>query len=139
MASSSPPVVRVCPNRAALARGVAAVFTEFVLAAVEARGRAAVALAGGNTPRETYEVLARSPWRERVPWFALDVFFGDERIVPVSDPRSNFRMAREALLDHVPIDPARVHAPRVTGEIAECAAEYAARLAAERLARTPAQ
>jgi len=130
MVSSSPPAVLVCPDRAALARGAAAVFTEFVMSAVEARGRAAVALAGGTTPRAAYEILARPPWRERVPWFALDVFFGDERMVPDGDPRSNVRMARESLLDHVPVDPARVHAPRVTGDVAECAAEYEARVKA---------
>ena len=130
MPNSSPPVVLVYPDRAALAWGAAAMFTQIAMAAVDARGRAAMALAGGTTPRETYDVLAQSPWRERVPWFALDVWFGDERMVPADDPRSNVRMAREALLNHVPIEPSRVHAPRVTGDVAECAAEYAARLTA---------
>ena len=130
MASNSPPAVLVFPDDAAFARGAAAVCTEMLLSAVEARGRAAVALAGGTTPRAAYEVLAAPPWRERVPWFALDIFFGDERMVPDSDPRSNVRMARETLLDHVPVDPERVHAPRVTGDVVECAAEYAARLTA---------
>jgi len=130
MPNSSPPVVLVYPDRAALAWGAAAMFTQIAMAAVDARGRAAMALAGGTTPRETYDVLAQLPWRERVPWFALDVWFGDERVVPADDPRSNVRMAREALLNHVPIEPSRVHAPLAASDVAECAAEYAARLTA---------
>jgi len=131
MPNDSPPAIRVFPDRAALARGAAEAFAEIVSAAVGARGRAAVALAGGSTPRETYEVLARPPFRDRVPWPALDIFFGDERMVPPTDPRSNVLMAREALLDQVPIDPTRVHAPRVdSGDMTGVSAEYAAWLTA---------
>jgi 6-phosphogluconolactonase len=65
-----------------------------------------------------------------VPWGELDVFFGDERLVPAGDPRSNVQMAREALLDHVPIDPARVRAPQTGADLAAVAREYAARIAA---------
>ena len=131
MATGSPRAIRVFPDRAALARGAAEAFAEIVSGAVGARGRAAVALAGGATPRETYEVLARPPFRDRVPWLALDVFFGDERMVPPTDPRSNVRMAREALLDQVPIDPTRVHAPRFdSGDLTGVSAEYSAWLTA---------
>jgi 6-phosphogluconolactonase len=131
MAAGYPPVVRVFPDRAALAQGAAAEVARIVSDAVAARGRAAVALAGGTTPRETYEVLAHPPWRDRVPWAALDVFFGDERWVPSSDPRSNLRMARESLLNHVPVDPAHVHSPRTElSDLAEVAADYAQQIIA---------
>jgi len=62
-----------------------------------------VALAGGSTPRATYEALAQAPRS----WAGTDVFFGDERCVDADDPDSNFRMATESLLRHVP--DAKVH------------------------------
>jgi 6-phosphogluconolactonase len=64
-------------------------------AAVLARGRASLALAGGTTPKAIYEALAL---RDELPWAALDFFFGDERCVPPDHEDSNFRMAHEALL-----------------------------------------
>lgn len=91
--------------------------------AVAARGLASVALAGGTTPRRVYEELAREP----VDWTRVEVFFGDERCVPPDDPSSNFRMAREALLDR--IRGPRVH--RMRGEdpdLEKAAAAYAALL-----------
>lgn len=75
---------------------------------VEARGRMTVALSGGSTPRTLYELLASHEWRQQVPWDKVYLFWGDERRVPSTDPDSNFRMASEALLDHVPVDPAHV-------------------------------
>ena len=63
-----------------------------------------VALSGGHTPHATYEGLAATTG---YPWSEVDVFFGDERCVPPDDPDSNFRMANESLLSHVP---ARAHA-----------------------------
>lgn len=60
------------------------------------RGAAHVALAGGNTPRRTYELLAA-----RIEdWSGVEVWFGDERAVGPDDPESNFRMASETLLAH---------------------------------------
>ena len=67
-----------------------------------ALGPRTLALAGGRTPRALYERLRACDY----PWHEVDVFFGDERCVPEDHPDSNLRMAREALLDHVP---ARVH------------------------------
>jgi 6-phosphogluconolactonase len=73
--------------------------------AVAQRGRFAVALAGGSTPRHLYQTLAQAPYRDAVAWDKVWVFFGDERSVPRDHPESNFNMAREALLSHVPIPP----------------------------------
>lgn len=70
--------------------------------------RASLALAGGTTPKEVHEALAR----ESVPWEKVHVFFGDERCVPPDHPDSNYRMAKESLLDRVPIPPENVHRPR---------------------------
>jgi 6-phosphogluconolactonase len=80
-----------------------------VQAAVAARDECALALSGGTTPRTLYEMLAGEPYRSRIPWHRLLVFFGDERCVPPDDARSNYRLAWEALLGRVPIPPDRVH------------------------------
>ena len=66
--------------------------------ALAARGRFALALAGGNTPRALYGRLVRG-----VDWDRCDLWFGDERAVPPDDAQSNYRMARETLLFHVPV------------------------------------
>jgi 6-phosphogluconolactonase len=68
-----------------------------------------VALAGGSTPEALYRLLASDDYRDRTDWEDLRVFFGDERAVPPTHPDSNYGMARRALLDHVPVNPALVH------------------------------
>lgn len=70
------------------------------------QGRVTLALAGGTTPRAMHEALACST---AVPWLAVHVFFGDERAVPPDHPDSNYRMAKESLLDRVPIPAAQIH------------------------------
>jgi len=77
--------------------------------AIASRGRFTLVLAGGQTPRALYERLASAAMRERIAWARVHVFWGDERYVPHADPRSNVRMAREALLDHVPCPPEQVY------------------------------
>jgi 6-phosphogluconolactonase len=105
----------VCADPAAAARLCAERFAEAARAAVEARGRFHVALAGGGTPRLAYALLAQEPLASAVPWHGVQFWWGDERCVPPGHPRSNFRMAREALLSHVPVPEAHVH--RVQGEL----------------------
>lgn len=78
-------------------------------AAVADHGAFYLALAGGNTPRALYAVLARAPYRNRSFWTATDVFFGDERCVAPDHAASNFGMARSELLRHLPIPPERIH------------------------------
>jgi 6-phosphogluconolactonase len=77
--------------------------------AVRTHGFFAWALSGGSTPRDLYSLLAHPPYRDRLPWSAIHVFWGDERHVPPDDPDSNFRMAREAMLDAVPLPPQNIH------------------------------
>ena len=73
-----------------------------------------VALAGGNTPRQVYELLATEQFRNRVEWPQAYFFFGDERCVPPEHPDSNYAMVNEALISKVPIPPNNVH--RIIGE-----------------------
>ena len=96
---------------------------EWVLArAVATAGRFAWCLSGGSTPKATYALLASDEFRSRFPWDRTHLFFGDERFVPPDHPDSNHRMARLAMIDHVPIPPAQVHAWHTTGEDPEHAA-----------------
>jgi 6-phosphogluconolactonase len=78
---------------------------------VEGR-RFTVALAGGETPRHLYALLASAEYATQVPWERVHVFWGDERHVPPDDPASNYRMAYDALLSRVPIPPENVHRMR---------------------------
>lgn len=91
--------------------------------------RFALCLSGGTTPKRLYELLAAPPRRARFPWHCTHWFWGDERVVPHDDPRSNFHMAWTALLRDAPVAPARIHAiPTEPMPAAMCAAEYEAML-----------
>jgi len=90
-------------------RAAAELFLRQANEAIKDRGRFSVALSGGHTPQRAYELLAGPPFNRLVDWGRVHVFWGDERCVPPDDPRSNARMAREKLLDHVPVPPGQVH------------------------------
>lgn len=120
-------IVEVTDDPTALAEAAAARVARCAADAIRARGRFTLALAGGGTPRATYQRLAARP--DSVDWTRTHVFFGDERCVPPDHPDSNYRMAREALLDHVPIPPVHIH--RMEGErddLGVVAREYEATL-----------
>jgi 6-phosphogluconolactonase len=82
--------------------------------AIAERDRFTIALSGGGTPRPIYTRLASAGYRERIDWSKVHIFFGDDRCVPPDDARSNYRMAREALLDHVALPTENMH--RMRGE-----------------------
>ncbi len=105
------------PDPAALARRAAQYFVEMIGEAVAGRGRARIAISGGSTPKTTFQLLAdpNQPWRNRMPWDRLDIYWVDERAVPPDNAESNYRMTREALLDHVPLRPEQIH--RMEGEL----------------------
>ncbi|MBW8877993.1 MAG: 6-phosphogluconolactonase [Acidobacteria bacterium] len=92
--------------------------------AVRERGLFAWVLSGGSTPRDLYRMLASPPYRDRLPWSVIHVFWGDERHVPPDHPDSNFRMAREAMLDAVPLPAENVH--RIRAEEPDAAVAAAA-------------
>ena len=104
-----------------LARNVAAWLLNRVLGTP---GRVAVCLAGGNTPRPVYALLAQSPYRDCFPWDRVHWFWGDERCVPPDHPRSNFAMVRAALLDQAPVPPAHIHPIDAVSGPAHGAAAY---------------
>jgi 6-phosphogluconolactonase len=98
-----------------------------------ARGVASVVLTGGRTGIAVLEQLRAAPARDAVDWSHVDIYWGDERFLPAGHPDRNETQARAALLDHVPVDPARVHpmAPADAGQSPEEAAEAYADLLAD--------
>jgi 6-phosphogluconolactonase len=117
----SKPDVIVLPTKADVTRAAADRIVATASAAIAARGRFTIALSGGSTPRALFELLAADPYRAKVDWPRVEICFGDERCVPPDDPASNYRMARAALLDHVP---ARVHRMRGEDEPSAAATAY---------------
>ena len=123
--SPSGPEIREYPDLEALSRDAAALTSEAAAASLAARGRFALALSGGKTPRRLYELLAAAA----LPWESVHVFWGDERCVSREDPASNYRMARESLLDRVPLPPKNVHPmPCDPDNVSAGAAAYDAQL-----------
>lgn len=121
--------VVVAADAAALADAAAAHLRRLLAAAVEARGTAWIALAGGRTPRAVYERLA-APGLPALDWSRVHVAFGDERLVPPAHADSNYAMARAALLDRASVPAAQVY--RIRGELpkaTDAAAVYSRDLA----------
>ncbi|MFW5451129.1 MAG: 6-phosphogluconolactonase [Methylophagaceae bacterium] len=101
-------------------------FVASARSAIAKRGIFHVALAGGSTPKGLYQKLTTSPYMEQVDWSRVHLFFGDERCVLPTHDDSNFKMAREAMIDHLPIPQGNVHRmPMETGEAPEVAVSYA--------------
>ncbi len=92
--------------------------------AASSKGRFAICLSGGSTPRRLYQLLAAAPYREAMPWDRVHWFWGDERFVAWDHPDSNYRMAREALLAHVPAPPQNIHGIETSGAPAAAARAY---------------
>jgi 6-phosphogluconolactonase len=116
--------VEIAADSAALAHAATGHFVGLAEAAIAARGRFLVALSGGSPPRAAYALLATPGCAARVRWAQVHIFWADERCVPPDSPDSNYRLARETLLDRVPIPAGHVH--RLAGERppAEAAARY---------------
>jgi 6-phosphogluconolactonase len=117
-------MIRIYNDLETLSLAAAEMFVDLASQAIASRGRFSVALSGGNTPRRLYEILATSPKREQIRWESIHVFWGDERCVPADDPRSNFRMARKTLLDHVPVSSNQIHPIQGNLSPAQAAAQY---------------
>ncbi|KIQ17368.1 6-phosphogluconolactonase [Rhodococcus sp. MEB064] len=95
------------PDTAALARAAAERFVAVVVDAQKTRGSASVVLTGGGTGVATLKAV--KDLGGDIDWSAVDVFFGDERFLPEGDSERNYVQAKNALLDHVGVDEARVH------------------------------
>lgn len=120
--------LKTYPNFNALANAGAQHFATRAETAIAQRGAFNVVLAGGSTPRQLYRRLVQPPYLDGLDWLNIHFFFGDERCVPPNHPDSNYGMAYETLLSHVPLPAANIH--RIPGELppAQAAEAYAAEL-----------
>ncbi|MBO1224135.1 MAG: 6-phosphogluconolactonase [Candidatus Scalindua sediminis] len=117
--------IHVYPNKEKLVAATTERVINLIGQAIQENGLCNIALAGGNTPREVYSMLAANSYRDRVDWNGLHLFWGDERMVPPEHQDSNFRMVQQTLLEHIKIPDGNVH--RIRGEITpeQAASEYA--------------
>jgi 6-phosphogluconolactonase len=124
-------MLKIVDDERALAAAAAEEITTRIEHAMRERQSAVVALTGGASPRLLYRYLGdpMQPWRQRIDWSRLQLCWGDERHVPPDHAESNFGMAEEALINHVPIPASHVH--RMRGELInanEAAREYESEL-----------
>ncbi|MGV9315841.1 6-phosphogluconolactonase [Streptomyces sp. NPDC003691] len=132
---SGAPQIVVHRDKELMAQAAAARLITRIADAQAARGSASVVLTGGRNGNGLLAALGASPARDAVDWGRLDVWWGDERFLPEGDPERNASQARKALLDHVPVDPARVRPMAASdgpygNDVEAAAAAYAAALAA---------
>ena len=117
--------VRIYEDAAELAQAAAGKIAQRIVAGVGLGGRVRVALSGGHTPIATYQALAAGPWVGQEQWRGVEIYFSDERAVPIDDPESNFRMARVTLLDPVGIAARNIHRIRAEDpDLEEVVREY---------------
>ena len=126
----------VVADKPAMSEAAAERMTVVIQGAVQRRGVATVSLTGGDTPDLLYQLLADAarPWRRRIAWDRVQLFWGDERNVPADHQDSNYGLANRLLLQHVDVPAAQVH--RIRGELpaSEAGELYDAMLRARRAA-----
>jgi 6-phosphogluconolactonase len=115
VAQSMSPEISVLETADAMSHEAARFVLLSTREAVLCTGRCTVALSGGATPRRLYELLASDEYRGALPWDEIEWFWSDERCVPPEDPRSNFRLANEAMLQRAGVAPTHLH--RMYGEL----------------------
>lgn len=92
-----------------LANKGAALFNQCAKDSIERNGRFSVAVSGGSTPRAMHRLLGQEPYLFEINWQRTDIFWVDERLVPLDDPASNFGAAKTDWLDKIPIPANQVH------------------------------
>ncbi len=115
--------LHVCKNYDELSEHIAHWMVEYICKTLSTKERFSIALTGGNTPKELYEILASDEYKNKIDWSRANVFVGDERFVPFDDDRSNAKMIQETLLDKVAVDPMHVHFMQTENRSAETSAK----------------
>ena len=119
----------VAKDRGELRRLAAEVIARKIHAAVQARGLCTMALSGGSTPGPVYEELGESDLAAKIPWSQIEIYFADERNVPLDHPESNYRLVKETLLKSHPESLGRMfRMPADAADRALAARRYARRL-----------
>jgi 6-phosphogluconolactonase len=112
-----------------LALGAARNIQSIIRQTLSEQDRFSLVLSGGSTPRAIYTLLGQPPLLDHVTWSRVHFFWGDERCVPPDHAYSNYLMAYETLLSHLPLPSQNIH--RIQGEIlpGEAAGAYEQELA----------
>ena len=113
--------VRVFDSVEALSEAAAALISQRL---EESSGPFHLALSGGSTPKKLFGILASPAYADSIPWGRIHFWWGDERFVPPTDPDSNERMARETMLDNMPIPAEHIHPMYREGSAEEAASFY---------------
>jgi 6-phosphogluconolactonase len=99
----------VFKNAEQLSHALAEWITSLIEETLSRQEQFSLVLSGGNTPKKLHMLLASSPFKDRIDWKKIHVFFGDERAVSLEDERNNARMAFDTLLNKVPVPPEQIH------------------------------
>ena len=118
------PRIVVCSTKENLFEAAAECVAQSITSQSKSSPLFSVALSGGSTPRGLFNRLTVEPYRTQIDWSSVRVFWGDERPVPPDHPESNFRMAKENLLDHLPIPSEQVFRIEAERPVEEAAAGY---------------
>ena len=116
------PEILIAEDSAQLVEMLAARLVVTARRAIDERGSFSLALSGGSTPKALYQKLASPAWKSQIEWEKCDIVFGDERAVAADDALSNYRMARETLLDFVPARVYRIATERA--DLESAASDY---------------
>ena len=116
--------LHVYPEVAQLSTAVAEWMTTYIADTLARKDRFTIALSGGSTPEMLHRTLAAEPYRSRIDWSKLHVFWGDERAVPFTDDRNNAKMAYDTLLNQVAVPPYHIHVMRTDISPEASAAAY---------------
>ena len=117
-------MLHIQKDPAAVTAALAEWITRTIETTLQKQDRFNLVLTGGNSPKALYDMLAASPYKERIAWNKLHIFWGDERAVPFSDDRNNAKMTYAHLLSKVPVISAQVHVMRTDTEPEKAALEY---------------
>ncbi|MCU0491260.1 MAG: 6-phosphogluconolactonase [Chloroflexaceae bacterium] len=119
------PDIRIFPDAAALQAAAAERIASLAASCQAEGGAMSLVLAGGNTPRGLYQLLAQEPWRSQIDWSRMHLVWGDERYVPHNHPDSNYLLAKEALLNHVQVPSSHIYPmPTHAADPARAAQQY---------------
>lgn len=117
---------KIFPDPEQLTLAAAHLLQEHAANCITSRDCFSLVLAGGSTPANLYHILSQPPFLDSIDWSRVYIFFGDERYVPHDHADSNFAMAKNKLLDHVPIPESQIYPIPTDCEVAgECSSRYA--------------
>ncbi len=107
-----------------LSIAVAEWVTDYIQSVLAKNNRFTIALSGGSTPQKLHTLLAASPYKEKINWTKMHIFWGDERAVSFTDDRNNAKMAYDTLLNHLAVPAEQIHVMRTDIDPEAAAAAY---------------